>query len=148
MEKIVTINNKYFDINFLAAWIKYTRIKKEYSQESLCHGICSISHLSYFENGKKTLRPEIIELLLDRLSLNVDDNITKVGHIRQKFITMASYIEGYDHDGAKKIYEELLSIEHIISSSAYYIEFQIYTLLYNAFVEVKKYDELIKSVNL
>ena len=148
MEKTITINNKDFDINFLAAWIKYTRIKKEYSQESLCHGICSISHLSYFENGKKTLRPEIIELLLNRLSLNIDDSITKIGHIRHKFITMASYIEGYDHDGAKKIYEELLSIEHIISSSPYYIEFQIYTLLYNAFVEVKKYDELKNDIEI
>lgn len=28
MEKTITISNKDFDINFLAAWIKYTRIKK------------------------------------------------------------------------------------------------------------------------
>ena len=41
MEKTITISNKDFDINFLAAWIKYTRIKKEYSQECLWHGICS-----------------------------------------------------------------------------------------------------------
>lgn len=102
MVKTIVINNKSYELNFLAAWIKYTRIKKQYSQEALCHGICSISHLSYFENCKKPLRADIIELLLKRLSLNLNDNITNIGHIRQKFNTMAYYIEGYDYEGAKK----------------------------------------------
>lgn len=146
MSKTIAINNRDYDMNFLAAWIKYTRLKKEYSQEALCHGICSISHLSYFENGKKPLRPEIIKLLLKKLSLSLDDNLTRIGHIRHKFNTMASYIETYDHDGAKKIYDDLLSIEDILSTSPYYIEFQIYSLIYNTFVESKKYADLKDNI--
>lgn len=148
MNKTIVINNKSYDLNFLASWIKYTRIKKQYSQEALCHGICSISHLSYFENSKKTLRGDIIELLLKRLSLSLNDSITSVGHIRQKFNTMAFYIESYDYEGAKKIYNELFSIEHIISTSPYYIEFQIYTLIYNTFIEQRKYDELKNDIEM
>ena len=148
MEKTIAINNKDYDINFLASWIKYTRLKKEYSQEALCHGICSISHLSYFENGKKSLRPEIIELLLKRLSLKIDDKLTNIGHIRHKFNTMASYVETYDHDGAKKIYNELLSIEEILSTSPYYIEFQIYSLIYKTFVERTRYSELRDNIEM
>ena len=148
MSQIIVINNKNYDMNFLAAWIKYTRLKKQYSQEYLCHGICSISHFSYFENCKKSLRPEIIQLLLKKLCLNLDDNLTNIGHIRQKFNTMVSYIETFNHDGAKKIYEELLIIEHILSTSPYYIEFQIYSLIYNTFVENKKYNDLRDSIEI
>ncbi|MDU0323332.1 transcriptional regulator [Clostridium butyricum] len=148
MDHTTVINEKIYDMNFLAAWIKYTRIKKHYSQEALCHGICSISHLSYFENGKKPLRPEIIQLLLQRLSLNLNDNLTNIGHIRQKFNTMTSYIETFDHKGAKKIYDELIAIEQILSTSPYYIEFQIYTLIYNTFVINDKYDDLKNNVEM
>lgn len=148
MDKTIAINNKTYDINFLAAWIKYTRLKKQYSQEALCHGVCSISHLSYFENGKKPLRPEIVELLLRKLSLSLDDTLTNIGHIRQKFNTMASYIETYDHDGAKKIYDEIISIEQILSTSPYYIEFQLYSLIYETFVECKKYCDLKEKIEM
>ena len=82
------------------------------------------------------------------MSLNIDDYITQIGHVRHKFITMASYIEAYDYDGAKKIYEDLLSIKYIISSSPYYIEFQIYTLLYNTFVKLRTYDELKDDIKI
>lgn len=83
MKGTVKIFGENIEYDFISAWIKYTRLQKEYTQEYLAHGICSTSHLSYFENGRKTLRPEIIEALLDKLGIHKIEKIVNIGLIRQ-----------------------------------------------------------------
>ena len=66
----VLIFGENFEYDFLSAWIKYNRLEHGYSQDAICHGVCSPSHLSYFENGKKKLNGDIIELLLHRMNID------------------------------------------------------------------------------
>src|SRR5690349_13076615 len=99
MESTIVVLGKELEYDFLSAWIKYTRIKNGYSQEALAHGICSISHLSYFENGKKRLRKEIIEALLKRLNIEKIDKLASIGLVRQKLNTMMNDIESFNYEG-------------------------------------------------
>jgi len=148
MESALVILGKELEYDFLSAWIKYTRIKNGYSQEALAHGICSISHLSYFENGKKHLRKEIIEALLKKLNIEKLDKLASIGLVRQKLNNMMNDIESFNYDGAKVIYDELLKIENIINQSPYSIEFKIYDLMYKTFVELIDYEYLKDDIAL
>ena len=51
MKEILNLGGVRYNYDFIAAWIKYTRMRKGYSQEYVCHGICTVSYLSSFENG-------------------------------------------------------------------------------------------------
>jgi transcriptional regulator with XRE-family HTH domain len=148
MESTLLILNTELEYDFLSAWIKYTRIKKGYSQEALAYGICSTSHLSYFENGKKHLRKEIIEAILTKLNIVKIDKLANIGLVRQKLNTMMNDIEGFNYEGAKIIYDKLLKIENIINESPYSIEFKIYDLMYKTFVEHIDYEDLKDDVDL
>ena len=65
MKSTLEVLGEELEYDFLSAWIKYTRMKN-----SLLHGTCSVSHLSYFKNGKKHLRKETIEILLRKLNVS------------------------------------------------------------------------------
>lgn len=53
--------------------INRERLLKNWSQEELCHGICTVSYLSRIETGKADPSDEILHLLFDRLGLVVDE---------------------------------------------------------------------------
>lgn len=58
------------DKNYLGLIIKQERLVKNWSQEGLCKGICTISYLSKIENSIATPSDQIVELLFKRLGLN------------------------------------------------------------------------------
>ncbi|MBU3145143.1 tetratricopeptide repeat protein [Clostridium sp. CF012] len=146
MKDTVEIFGKELEYDFLSGWIKYNRLHNEISQSALAYGICSISHLSYFENGKKTLRGEIIELLLKKLNIHQIEEFGNIGLIRQQFYNMMFQIENLNHEDAKTIYKELLNVEDLISTSPYNIEYKIYQLMYNTFVECINYNDLKQDI--
>lgn len=148
MNSTLMILGKELEYDFLSAWIRYTRIKNNFSQEFLAHGICSVSHLSYFENGKKHLRKEIIEALLKKLNIDKIDKLANIGLVRQKLNTMMNDIESFNYESAKLIYSELLKIENIINLSPYSIEFKIYDLMYKTFVDDTDYDYLKEDISI
>ncbi|WP_242954411.1 helix-turn-helix domain-containing protein [Clostridium oryzae] len=148
LEDDVNVFGSIFEYDFLSAWIKYIRIKNGFSQEALAHGICSVSHLSYFENGKKHLRKEIIEALLNRLNIRNIDKLSSIGAVRQKLNTMMNDIESFNYEAAQRIYNKLVKMEKIIEMSPYNIEFKIYELMYKVFVQSKSYDELINDISV
>ncbi|MDP4193388.1 MAG: helix-turn-helix transcriptional regulator [Bacteroidota bacterium] len=126
MNNTVSIFDSELEYVFLSGWIKYNRLESGISQEALAHGICSVSHLSYFENGKKRLRGEIIEALLRKLKITSISSIKEIGLIRQKLHRLAFQIEGFEYDSAEATYTELLALDPILRISPYNIEFHIY----------------------
>ncbi len=52
-----------------SALIRYGRMARNWSQESLCEGICAVSYLSKIEQGRASPSDEILKLLLNRLGL-------------------------------------------------------------------------------
>lgn len=148
MDSVIYIFGNKFEYDFLAGWIKYNRIKESISQEALAYGICSTSHLSYFENGKKRLRSELIEALLRKLKITDIVGINDIGLIRQKFHKLMFQVESFDYESAEITYNELSVLEELLRNSPYNIEFNIYTLMYNILVERKSYKELESSINI
>jgi len=58
------------------------RLRKNWSQEGLCKGICTASYLSKIENGTVVASNEIIEQLLERLGIQIDTLFTeRAGHL-------------------------------------------------------------------
>lgn len=148
MKGIIEICGVEYEYNFIASWIKYIRIKKGYSQEYVSHGICSVSHLSYFENGKKTLRKDVIEDILKKMDIGDLNKFEDIGLVRQRLNDMINNIESYNYESATHIYNELSSIRAIIDVSPYVIEFKVYELVYRVFVKNEKYDVLKEDVDI
>ena len=56
------------DLRWLGVWIKLERLKRNWSQEGLCHGLCAVSYLSKIEQGKVPApNPDLMRLLCKRL---------------------------------------------------------------------------------
>lgn len=51
------------------------RLEKEYTLESLSHGICSTSYLSKLEKGAIEPKEDIIHLLLQKLDIQLEKDI-------------------------------------------------------------------------
>ncbi|MFT0138612.1 helix-turn-helix domain-containing protein [Alcanivoracaceae bacterium MT1] len=52
--------------------IYYHRKKQKMTQEDLCRGICSASHLSKIENNSKDVNEETLTLLCNRLGISIE----------------------------------------------------------------------------
>lgn len=50
--------------------LRAKRLEQNWSQETLCHGICAVSYLSKIEKGKAEVNPEILAQLFARLGIN------------------------------------------------------------------------------
>ncbi|MCH5316855.1 MAG: helix-turn-helix domain-containing protein [Eubacterium sp.] len=59
---------------FPGVLLRRERIRRNWSQEGLCKGICSVSYLSKIEQGKTEASPEILRLLFARLDLPWHDS--------------------------------------------------------------------------
>lgn len=55
---------------FAGAVIRGERLRRDWSQEGLCRGICTVSYLSKIEQGKAEGSPDVIRLLLERLDVS------------------------------------------------------------------------------
>jgi len=56
-------------VPFPSALIRYERLRRNWSQEGLCDGICAVSYLSKIEQGKAEPGEEILQALMQRLEL-------------------------------------------------------------------------------
>lgn len=62
-------------MDHFGALICRERLRRNWSQEGLCKGICTVSYLSKIEKGRAEPSPEIRKLLLERLELSTDDRL-------------------------------------------------------------------------
>ncbi len=148
MTQILTIKGIQYDYNYCCAWIKYNRLKSGISQEALAYKICSNSHLSYFENGKKKLRPEIVEALLKKLNFEEVRNPSQIGTIRQLFNELMLHIEIYDFEQAERTFRKIDSISEMLEHTIFNIEFMVYKTAFRILVKKNTYIELQDDINL
>ena len=59
---------------FPGVLLRRERLRRNWSQEGLCRGICSVSYLSKIEQGKTEAAPELLRLLFARLELPWHDS--------------------------------------------------------------------------
>lgn len=148
MKEILNLGGVRYNYDFIAAWIKYTRMRKGYSQEYVCHGICSVSYLSSFENGKRRLSIEAVQCILKKLNMDIDKKLENIGLIRFKLNEMLNDIEDMNYTAATEKYNELFEIREIIEESFYNIEFTIYELFYRFLVKNEEYETMEVDIAL
>ncbi|WP_088042557.1 helix-turn-helix transcriptional regulator [Bacillus sp. EAC] len=64
--------------------IKYYRLKYKLSQEQLGKGICSVTHISKLERNQTEYSSEIINLLSERLGINMELEVKNLLNIKQR----------------------------------------------------------------
>ncbi|MFF2878027.1 helix-turn-helix domain-containing protein [Gottfriedia sp. NPDC057991] len=114
--------------------IFHHRKKLGWTQEKLCEGICSVSHLSKIENGTKEAGIETIELLLKRMQVEIDEN-DNIDEVTGQLKRLWNSIERADYDSSKMLFEELIGKEESINYTNISNDFCITTWRYYIFIE-------------
>ncbi|MDN3018330.1 helix-turn-helix domain-containing protein [Paenibacillus sp. BSR1-1] len=115
--------------------IYYHRRKQNKTQEQLCHGICSITHLSKIENNTKDANPKTLKLLCERLQISIEEENKKTELIRQKLDVFYETIERMHQEKAAAIYKELQEDKEYIYCTDMLYLFELYKLRYYLLLE-------------
>ena len=57
------------DLNFAGAVLRMLRLERQWSQDTLCQGICNVSYLSKIEQGRVQPNEELLKALFSRLEI-------------------------------------------------------------------------------
>ena len=57
------------DRRFVGPLLRLLRLQRNWSQETLCHGICAVSYLSKIEQGKVEANEQLVTDLFERLDI-------------------------------------------------------------------------------
>ncbi|MEH7305626.1 helix-turn-helix domain-containing protein [Neobacillus drentensis] len=110
--------------------IYYHRRKQNKTQEQLCHGICSVTHLSKIENNVKEANPKTLQMLCDRLQISLEEESKKSQLLRQKLDMFYETMERMHQEKATILFKELqLEKEYIHCTEMIYL-FELYMLRY------------------
>lgn len=129
--------------------IKYHRTKQKMTQGKLCEGICSITHLSKIENNTREGNEETIQLLLDRLKVNlteVQNGERNIRHLLDEFVTHLQY---YELEKLPPAYEQLENYKEFIVFTDYMYLYELYKLRYFLSInEIKPSEDQIKWLQM
>ena len=79
------------------ALIRRARLEKNWSQEGLCRGICSVSWLSKIEAGREGADRELVSALFSRLGMDMSERPGAAGLIDRCYEAAFSLdYEGWD----------------------------------------------------
>ncbi|WP_088070877.1 tetratricopeptide repeat protein [Gottfriedia luciferensis] len=127
--------------------IFHHRKKLGWTQEKLCEGICSVSHLSKIENGTKEAGIDTIELLLRKMEVEIDDNEIKLDEVMIQLKRLWNSIERADYDSSKILFEELKEKEDSINYTNISNDFFITIWRYYIFIEdLKMAKKMLKKL--
>ncbi|MEI4768709.1 helix-turn-helix transcriptional regulator [Psychrobacillus sp. FJAT-51614] len=129
----------------IGSLIKYHRTKKGITQRELAMGICSIPHLSKIENNAKDANKETLRLLLERLSINLQDVEKSEQNIRHLLKEFLDHIQYYEKEKITEALNQLENYEDIIIFTDYAYMYELYRLRYYIFInDYNKGEEQLK----
>ncbi|WP_175631854.1 helix-turn-helix domain-containing protein [Virgibacillus siamensis] len=104
--------------------IKFYRKKARLTQDQLCEGICSTTHISKIERGLTEYSPEITTLLANRLEIDIDEEVKSLKNIKAKLDKWHEMIISQNMEEAAKIHEEL-NKNDLIKLSEYEMRYKL-----------------------
>lgn len=110
--------------------IKYHRTKKKMTQAKLCEGICSITHLSKIENNFREGNAETIQLLLERLKIDIKEVEKGERNIQYLLDEFVSYLQYYDLEKLPLAYEQLENFKDFIIFTDFMYLYELYKFRY------------------
>ncbi len=134
----------------IGAMIKYHRQLRNMTQAELCNGICSVTHLSKFENYNKEVNQETILLLLERLDISLDSIQKASESIAADLSDLLDAVLSYDKKRAEECYHRVEEQREYITFSNYIGSYHLYLyryfLLINDFESAEKEQETIRYI--
>ncbi len=134
----------------IGAMIKYHRQLRNMTQAELCNGICSVTHLSKFENYNKEVNQETILLLLERLDISLDSIQKASESIAADLSDLLDAVLSYDKKRAEECYHRVEEQREYITFSNYIGSYHLYLyryfLLINDFESAEKEQETIRNI--
>ncbi|RDW20227.1 transcriptional regulator [Oceanobacillus arenosus] len=127
----------------IGSFIKLQRTKQEKTLGELADGVVSVSYLSKIENLKTQASPEIIQLLCDRLGINV--NNCEEGLIKEKLEQWYSML--FEVNNKEEIITAYEEIQEILDRnlSENLMLFEIHKIRY--FLILGEYEEAEKKID-
>lgn len=130
-------SEKELEVNkCVATTIKRKRLEKNYTQEHVSKGICSISYLSKIENGHFELDNYYVQEIINRIGIDIND-ITNKDYVEElKGLVRALYLE--DDTTIVSLYEKTLSEDpkNCLSAELIYLGKYIYFREYNSALKI------------
>ncbi|MFD1706183.1 helix-turn-helix domain-containing protein [Siminovitchia sediminis] len=134
----------------IGALIKYHRQLRNMTQSELCQGICSVTHLSKFENYNKEVNQETIMLLLERLGISLDSIQRASKSIAADLSHLLDAVLSYDKKRATECYHRVEEQREYITFSNYIARYHLYLyryfLLVNDIESAEKEQEIIRQI--
>ncbi|MBM7706933.1 transcriptional regulator with XRE-family HTH domain [Chryseomicrobium aureum] len=118
----------------IGSLIKFHRTKQGLTQQTLADGICSVPHLSKIENNSKEANEETIRLLLERLSIDLQDVEkleVEIKELLKQFTDQMYYVE---REEAAKSYATLKNKEDLIPFTEHLYLYELYKTRYFIFM--------------
>lgn len=113
--------------------IYYHRRKQNKTQEQLCQGICSTTHLSKIENNSKEVNLETLELLCKRLGISIEEENKKTQMLMRKLSQFYEAMERLHRDHAERLKKELEEHRDFIQCTEMIYLYELYMLRYLLF---------------
>jgi HTH-type transcriptional regulator, quorum sensing regulator NprR len=132
--------------------IKMERINQGIKQIQLAKGICSVSYLSKIENGTVEASADVIQLLLKRLQLNINDLKSNFEHSSVFLDTLMEWYKNITITRNKKkaieYFTRLQSESSKIKLPSAIILFRLFCMRYYLLLsEIEKIPEIIEKLN-
>ncbi|MCA1055418.1 helix-turn-helix transcriptional regulator [Rossellomorea aquimaris] len=113
--------------------IYYHRKKQNKTQEQLCRGICSTTHLSKIENSSKEGNLETLELLCKRLGVSIEEETKKTLYLKRQLSQFYEAMERLHRDHAERLHGELEKHGEYIQCTEMVYLYELYMLRYLLF---------------
>ena len=115
--------------------IYYHRKKQHKTQEQLCHGICSVSHLSRIENNFKEANTKTLQLLCERLHISIEEENKKTQLLKRQLELFYDAMERLQKEKAAALYKELLEHKEYVQCTEMIYLYELYMLRYLLFLD-------------
>jgi HTH-type transcriptional regulator, quorum sensing regulator NprR len=110
--------------------IYYHRRKQNKTQEQLCQGICSVTHLSKIENNVKEANPKTLQMLCDRLQISIEGENKKSQEVRHKLDMFYETMERLHQEKSTSLYKELQEYKEYVHCTDMIYLYELYMLRY------------------
>jgi HTH-type transcriptional regulator, quorum sensing regulator NprR len=126
--------------------IKYYREKANLTQEQLCRGICSVTHISKIERGITEYSPEITSLLAERLGVDIQSEQQRADCIEAMIQELENALVMQKLDIVDGIISKLLDIPLLVVSN-FQIHFELLLARYYCTqVNLKESKRILVSI--
>ncbi|MEI5907415.1 helix-turn-helix domain-containing protein [Bacillus spongiae] len=125
--------------------IKYNRKLCNLTQEQLCEGICSVTHMSKIENNVTHVSDEVVQMIFKRLNISIDSEEKKFKELKSQLFSFYKALEYKNRNQIDSLYKTLKNAENFIKQTNLYPMYQVCKVKYFFYHgDIKTGERLLK----